>query len=173
MNIGSICSRRIVVIDAARPLVEAARLMREHHVGALVVTRQTSEGVHVKGVVTDRDLVIDVLARGLDAAGVEVGALASEKLVSVAESAAIDQAIEAMHGGGVRRLLVTDAEDRLVGIVSLDDLIGACAGQLSGLARIVEREIAREAAEPPAPPSPRPSLRVPRMGTAGWQGSIP
>lgn len=173
MNVGFICSRRIVVIDATRPLVEAARMMREHHVGALVVTQQTSEGVFVKGVVTDRDLVIDVLARGLDAADVEIGALANEKLVSIREQGALGEAVAAMRASGVRRLLVTDAEDHLVGIASFDDVLGAYAEELSALAQVVRKEIERETAEAAAPVAPpRPALRIPPMGTAGWREPI-
>lgn len=62
-DIGSIFRRRIVSVDAAATWVEAAGLMREHHVGALVVTQQTAEGLRVSGVVTDRDLVVDGSAR--------------------------------------------------------------------------------------------------------------
>lgn len=166
MNIGKLCKRRIVTIDRAGTLVQAAALMREHHVGALVVTMQTPEGAHVAGVVTDRDLVIDGLARGLAGGGVPVGELASERLVSVSEDDDLSSAIAAMREGGVRRLLVTDAELTLTGIVSLDDLMGACAGDLDGLAAVIgggiEREVAETAAAPPAP------LRVPAMGTAAW-----
>ena len=125
MNIASICQRRIVVVDSASPLAEAAALMRDRHVGALVVTTATPEGPRVAGVVTGRDLVINVLARGLDAGDVAIGDLASEQLVSVNELDGLDDALEAMQGSGVRRLLVTDDEERLIGTVSLDDLMAA------------------------------------------------
>jgi predicted transcriptional regulator len=173
MTIGSICSRRILTIDANRSLVEGARLMSQHHVGALVVTELSSLGVHVKGVVTDRDLVIDVLARGLDAANVEVGALANEKLVSIREQGSLGEAVAAMRASGVRRLLVTDAEQHLVGIASFDDVLGAYAEELSALAQVVRKEIERETAEAAAPVAPpRPALHIPPMGTAGWREPI-
>lgn len=168
MKISSICSRRIVSIDAGSSLVEAAALMREQHVGALVVTSQTPEGPGVAGVVTDRDLAIDVLARGLDVATGPIGKLARRELVSVTEDQDISAAIALMRDSGVRRLLVTDAEGRLTGIVSLDDMLDACAELFSGLAAVMHSGISREtAAARPMPPAP--ALRIPAMGTAGWR----
>ena len=169
MSIGSICRRRVVSVDASSGLVEAARLMREHHVGSLVVTQQTSEGPRVNGIVTDRDLVIDVLARGLDGSGVAIGELASQRIASVSEDDDVSDALVVMQESGVRRLLVTDGEQRLIGIVSLDDLMDACAAQMDGLARVIrsgiEREVAQTSAAPQAPPL---LLRIPATGTAGW-----
>jgi len=169
MKIGKLCRRRIVTVDATASLAHAATLMREHHVGALVVTSQSDEGVRVAGVVTDRDLVIDVLARALSPTGVAIGDLASQRIASVAESDDVETALEAMRANGVRRLLVTNAEQQLVGFVSLDDLTDACAAQIDSLAEVIrsgmEREVAETAATPPAPPL---QLRVPAMGTAGW-----
>lgn len=169
MNIASICQRHIVSIDSARPLAEAAALMRERHVGALVVTAASAEGPRVAGVVTDRDLVIHALAGGLGAAGVDIGALASERLVSVNELDDLSDAIEAMQASGVRRLLVTDDDERLIGIVSLDDLLAACATQFDGLAKIIRSGIEREVAATALPDEASARvLRVPAVGTAGW-----
>ena len=72
MNVESICTRDVVSLDGNEPLQRAALLMREHHVGAIVVTASRDDEVHVLGVVTDRDLVIEVLARGGDASQVPV-----------------------------------------------------------------------------------------------------
>jgi len=143
--------------------------MRDRHVGALVVTTATPEGPRVVGVVTDRDLVINVLASGLDTDGVAIGDLASEQLVSVNELDDLDDALVAMQSSGVRRLLVIDNEERLIGIVSLDDLRAACAAQIDGLAKVIRSGIDREVATitTMAEPAP-PRLRVPAVGTARW-----
>ncbi len=122
------------------------------------------------GVVTDRDLVIDVLARGLETAGIKIGELASDKIASVPEETDIAGAMAVMEANGVRRVLVTDSEKRVTGIVSLDDLMDACAKELAGLAAVIRSGIEREVAESrsdPQPPKPMP-LRVPAVGTAGW-----
>jgi predicted transcriptional regulator len=169
MNIGSICQRHLVTIDRGSSLAQAAALMRQRHVGALVVTTPTTEGPRVDGIVTDRDLVVGALAEGLDAAHVGVGDLASERLVSVNELDELADAVAAMQASGVRRLLVTDDEAMLTGIVSLDDLLAAYATELDGLAQVIRSGIERERAETDtAAEAAAPSLRVPAVGTAGW-----
>lgn len=169
MKIASLCTRRVVTVDANASLAQAAALMREHHVGALVVTTQTAEGLAVSGLVTDRDLVLDVLARGLDPAGRRIGALASATVASVAEDDDASTAIATMQRAGVRRLLVTDADGRLAGIVSIDDLLRGFANEFAGLAGVIRAGVDREAGETlPVPPLPTELLRIPAMGTAGW-----
>ena len=169
MNIGSICTRTVVTVDRAAPLPEAARLMREHHVGALVVTQQVAEGTAVIGVVTDRDLSVEVLARGIDAGTVQVGQVLSSPVLAVAETSPLDEAVLLMQQHGVRRLLVTGAQGQLSGIVSLDDLLVALATQIGVLSQVVRAGLDREAQSRPAvAPPPIPPLRIPAMGTAGW-----
>jgi len=173
MALGSICRRELVTLDRNASLQEAARLMRDHHVGTVVVTENLDAALHVAGIVTDRDLAIEVLARGVDGASVAVGALLGERPThSVSEDADVGEAIALMQASGVRRLLVHDADGHLAGIVSFDDVLQACAAQLSGLAGAMRKGIEREAAQRarlPAPP--RPAVRVPAVGTAGWHGS--
>ncbi|MBK5204739.1 MAG: CBS domain-containing protein [Polaromonas sp.] len=144
MKIGFICTRRVATIDSAGTPIQAAALMRKHHVGTLVVTTQTPDGPHVSGIVTDRDLVINALAEGVDAISREIGALASRQIESVFEDDDVASAIAVMQGGGVRRLLVVNAEHRLVGIVSLDDLMAACASQIDGLVKAIRGGIENE-----------------------------
>jgi CBS domain-containing protein len=165
MNIGSICKRHLVSVDAGATLQQAALLMREHHVGALVVTA----GEQVAGVLTDRDLAIEVLARGLDAARQTAGSLARSPLVAAHEDEPIDAAVARMQSAGVRRLLVQDAQGHLVGLVSFDDLLPACIAPLARMADAIRHGFEHEAAERGALAAPpRPVLRVPAIGTAGW-----
>jgi CBS domain-containing protein len=153
MSIADICQRQVITIEADASLREAAASMREHHVGALVVVDAT-EPSRVAGVVTDRDLAIEVLAGDVDAARVRVGQLVNGSPVAVAGSASIQDAVAAMEEGGVRRLLVTDDEGRVVGFLSFDDLLAAVATELSGLAGVLRSGMARENAERgPLPPS--------------------
>ena len=92
MQVSTICRRDIVTIDAQRTLIEAARMMRDHHVGMLVVTCADAQGEQVCGLVTDRDLVIDALARTPLELDAEVGDLAHVDLTLIAENASLDQA---------------------------------------------------------------------------------
>jgi len=169
MKISSICRHRIVTVDRESTAAAAAALMREHHVGALIVTASDGEGERVVGVVTDRDLVLELLALGLDGKAVRVGTLASHPLATVAEDDDLSAAVLAMRDAAVRRLLVVDGERRLSGIVSFDDLLVAQAADMAGFAAVVRSGIERESAQvSTAPASPATAPRVPAMGTAGW-----
>jgi CBS domain-containing protein len=171
MDIGSICKRPIVTIEGSESLQRAAQLMREQHVGALVVIEpgEDGPGPRVTGVVTDRDLAIEVLARGGDVAQVRVGRLAQGQLASVPATAELAEAVAVMQARGVRRLLVSDDEGLLVGVVSFDDLLPACIAPLTGLAGVLRAGLEREIAERGAIAAPaRPALRVPSIGTVGW-----
>ncbi|MBP6096548.1 MAG: CBS domain-containing protein [Methyloversatilis sp.] len=165
MNIGSICQQRIVTIDSESSLTEAARLMRDHHVGALVVSVRTDDGARVSGMVTDRDLVIGALANGFNPAEVRTGSLARGHIISVPEEDDPAQAIAAMRECGVHRLLVTNARQELVGIISFDDLVKACATQLSDLAAVTGRGIEHESPGAAIPPPPLTRLRMPPLDT--------
>jgi CBS domain-containing protein len=169
MNLGSICTRPVITMPRSGNLRQAAGLMREHHVGSLVITEDTADGPWVAGLITDRDLAIDVLARGVDAASVEVGRVLDSRLVSAPEDADLTDAIDLMQAEGVRRLLVRNEDGDLVGLVSFDDLLEVCAAQLSGLAAVARAGIEQEAAKRAAAAAPaRPTVRVPAMGTASW-----
>lgn len=173
MNLGTICQRHVITVDRNESLQRAAHQMRDQHVGSLVVTDDTPEGRRVVGLVTDRDLALAVLADGQTAALHSVGSLLDGTLVSTTEQAELSQGIELMRAAGVRRLLVRDAQGHLAGIVSFDDLIDACASQLTGLADVVRKGIQREAQEraQAATVTTTVHLQVPALGTAGWQVS--
>lgn len=169
MNLQSLCQRPLVTIGADDTLQRAAQLMREQHVGALVIVEAGPQGTLVTGIVTDRDLAIEVLARGGDAAQQPVRRFAGAALVSAPADADVTAAVATMQTAGVRRLLVHDADGHLLGLVSFDDLLQACVVPLAGLAELLRQGLARETAERGALAAlPRPKVRVPALGTAGW-----
>ena len=162
MNIRDICTREVVTADQDATLQQAAALMRERHVGTLVVVASGAEGVQALGIVTDRDVVVEGVARGLDVNQTTVGRLVEGKLAAVPGSARVDEAITAMKQRGVRRLLVAGEGGAVEGIVSLDDLLDAVAHEVSELAHVARAGIEREAAErAPLPAQAPPSIRVP------------
>jgi len=169
MSIAAICQREVITIDAGASLRDAATLMRAQHVGALVVTVEAAGHQQAVGVITDRDLAIEILTRDLAPADVKVGQLASRHLASVPGTAGIAEAVGVMREAGVRRLLVTEGEGRLAGFVSADGLLEALAGQLGGLANALRIGIARESAERASIPPPRPRPVFLPIGTPGMQ----
>ena len=156
MNMQQFCNRSVVSVDQGASLSDAARLMRSHHVGALVVTAEDEEGPRVMGLITDRDLTIEILARDLGSSSVRVGQVAQKNLVAVEGDADFDEALSTMKQHGVRRLLIIEPDGQLLGIISSDDLIDVLASQLGSLADAIKVGLAGEAEH-------RPSLNIPTL----------
>ena len=149
MNVGDICTREIAITVRESSLQEAAALMRERHVGSLLVVGDSPDGPQAVGIVTDRDMVIEGIALGMDVTQTDIGRFAAGNLAAVPASATIGEAIATMREHGVRRLLVSTDGGTLFGIVSLDDLLGALAHDLQDLAYTVRSGIDRETVERP------------------------
>lgn len=168
MSVASICRRDIVSIADTASLREAALLMRSQHVGSLVLTQTLGGHEQAVGLITDRDLVVEGLAGGLDPQRATVGQLARQRLVAVPGEADLAQAVTTMREAGVRRLLVTAVDGHVMGIVSFDDVLEALTAQLGGLSEALRSGIAREGVErPAATPKPRPVFLA--HGTPGMQ----
>jgi CBS domain-containing protein len=132
MTLSELCQRDILTLSAEASVQKAAELMRTQHVGALALT-DPKDGLRVVGLLTDRDLVVNVLAQGRTPDEQAVGAYSSVHLVRVPGSATVHEAIQAMHHHGVRRVFVTAPDGRLMGLLSLDDLLATLADDLNGL----------------------------------------
>ncbi len=146
MTIGKVCNREVVFIHAQASVPEAARLMREYHVGDLVVIKEkTGKRVPV-GIITDRDIVLEVIAEGVSMDDVSVGDIMSNHLVTARENDGLLDTIKVMRAKGVRRLPVVNDDNELVGILSVDDLIDLFSEQIGDLARLIAREQGREKA---------------------------
>ncbi|MBI4206349.1 MAG: CBS domain-containing protein [Betaproteobacteria bacterium] len=145
MTIGEICNREVAYTARDTTVQAAAKLMRNYHVGTLVVVDDFSGRRVPAGIVTDRDIVVEVNAVDLDPKVITVGDIMGQELVTIAESAGLLETMEVMRFKGVRRLPVVGREGELVGIVSIDDLLEILAEELSDLTRIVAREQAHEA----------------------------
>ena len=145
MNVGEICSRIVVVAERSTSVQQAAKLMRDHHIGALVVTEGGAGARRPVGIVTDRDMVVEVLAAEVDYRTLTVGDIMSERPTTLKETAGLFEIIAQMRNGGVRRLVVVDANEHLLGIVAMDDLIPILAEELSALAQAIRVEQRREA----------------------------
>ncbi len=147
MPIGDVCVRDVVVAGPETTVREAARLMAKHHVGNLVVVQEASRGRLVPiGIVTDRDIVRNVVAEALDAGAFTLGDLGARDLVTVSEDLGIFECLRHMRLNGIRRMPVVDQDGALVGIISLDDLVQLLAEEMGELGRLIAREQAHEAA---------------------------
>ena len=118
--------------------------MRQHHVGDVVIVEERG-GINVPvGLVTDRDLVVEIMAPAIDQAVITVGDIMMSDLVTVRESAGVSETIEYMRVKGVRRVPVVGENGGLVGILALDDLLELLSEELLSLSRLVRHEQKRE-----------------------------
>ena len=139
MPIGEICNREVVFSYPNHTVREAALLMREYHVGDLVVVEENGKRKPV-GTVTDRDISISIVALGLDPDVITVGDIMGPELVTVRENQGVFETIQQMRLKGVRRLPIVGEEGALVGIVAVDDLVALFADELSELSKAIVRE---------------------------------
>lgn len=120
-SVADVMTRQVVYLPADTPLDEAAQVMRDRRIGDVVVTH----GPTMAGLVTDRDIVVRAVAEGLPTATTTLDTVASRELIMIEQSATVVEAVQAMQERGVRRLLVCDADRKVVGIVGLSDLVVA------------------------------------------------
>jgi len=148
MDAISLAERKLVTVGPKEELTAAARLMREAHVGMLVVVQPAlvPDGVSPVGVLTDRDIVTTVIAREIDPRSMRVEDVMTPKPVTVLAQTPVDQVLEAMRAAGVRRVPVVDNVGRLVGVLSLDDVLTHLAAQLGSVAGSVRTELRAERA---------------------------
>lgn len=144
MPIGEICNREVVIANPDDSALDAAKLMRQNHVGdVLVVEERDGKRVPV-GIVTDRDLIMEIIAPELDPNVITVGDIMPLEFSTVKESIGVYEAIQFMRAKAVRRMPVVDDSGALVGIVTLDDLLVLLAEEFNALARLVAREQQKE-----------------------------
>lgn len=143
--LGEICVRDVAVAGPDTTVRQAAKLMAKHHVGDLVVIREEPRGRVVPiGIVTDRDIVRNVVAEALDPAVFTLGDLVSRDLITARDDQGVFECMQQMRINGIRRMPVVDSSGALVGIISLDDLIQLLGEEMSELAKVIVREQARE-----------------------------
>ncbi len=144
MRVAEVCNREVVVITRESAALEAAQLMRAHHVGDLVVIEERS-GVPVPvGIVTDRDIVVEVIAKEIEPQAVTVGDVMTAELATGAETDDVADVLELMRVKSIRRLPIVDRHGGLVGILTVDDLIDLISGMMSDVATLVLRQSRRE-----------------------------
>ena len=142
MDIGNICQRQVVTAQAEEEIVAAARLMRDCHVGFIVVVEPqvAAQSMVPVGVLTDRDIVVAVVARDADVRTLRIEDVMTREPLTLKESVPVEEALRQMRRRGVRRVPVVGDRGQLVGVVSLDDLFSVLAGQVQDVAWSIQRE---------------------------------
>ena len=140
MTVNLICNHNVATIAASEDIADAAVRMREEHVGNLIVVERRGSAVVPIGILTDRDIVVGVVAKGASPDALTVGDAMTRELLTVREDDGVDFALREMRRRGVRRAPVVGKHGELVGIVSLDDVIQSLATQLGRLADAIRLE---------------------------------
>ncbi len=138
--IGAIGTRPAITASPDTTIREAAHRMRTRKVGALVVVDGRGEPL---GILTDRDITVNVVAQGSDPSSVRVGSLVKRRPIVIREDAGILDATKLMSRRGVRRLPVVDRAGKVTGMVSLDDLLMLLGAELGGIASALASELGR------------------------------
>lgn len=144
MNVGQYCKRAVISINTKADVAEAARSMRDNHVGFLVAVNEGDEFKRPVGVLTDRDILLEVTACDVDAHGVTVGDVMARNPLVANESDDLSDLIQAMRSAGFRRLPVVDTRGQLTGIIAMDDVIDVMAGLICDLAGSIKNEQRQE-----------------------------
>lgn len=145
MTIGAFCNREVVVAPATADIATIARLMRQHHVGDVIIVDDAGASTVVpRGILTDRDIVLELVAGGVALDRVVAGDVMSRDLVTAHEGDSLWQTLNRMRSFGIRRLVVVNSAGGLEGILTLDDVIELLADELSILAKILPSSRTRE-----------------------------
>lgn len=140
MSVENVCSYNVVTIAPDASVGEAARSMREHHVGDVVVAERKDGLMKPVGIVTDRDLVVEVLAEDVPPDELKVMDVMSSSLLVVSEDNGLEYTLRQMHEAGVRRAPVVDSRGELVGVLSVDDIIDYVARVTGQVAATIKTE---------------------------------
>ncbi len=156
MTIGDIATAAVIVTYPDQPLAEAARAMREHNVGSLVVLDAHDPERRPIGMLTDRDIVRGQIDKGADLHCLTVGEVMSRDPLSLRSDMSLGEGLAALKARTVRRAPVVGPGGSLLGIVTLEDLLPAVAGELEALAKLIGEQSDR--ARSARAPRPRKSM---------------
>jgi len=140
MKIGEVCRRGAISIANSEGVADAAQLMREHHVGFLIVYRLGDDLRRPIGVLTDRDLVVEVMAKQVDPQALKVDDVMTRTPVIANESDDVSELLKAMRVAGIRRVPVVDVRGALTGVIATDDALDLITTFMCDIAGSIKHE---------------------------------
>lgn len=144
MTVGEFCIRNVIITERETTITEVAKLMRKFHVGDVVVIERRGDSVRPVGIITDRDIVANLVAKGVDLDTATAGEVMSTKLIMAQESEGIWVTLQRMRQKGIRRIPVINEDGGLEGILAVDDVLELLAEELTLLSQVVDQEQERE-----------------------------
>ena len=152
MSIGKVCSRVVHTGECEETVQAVAVRMKRHNIGTIVVVAAHKP----VGILTDRDLVVRVMAEKRAPGATRVDEVMTHHPRLLSEDMAIEDALSNMRQIGVRRAPVVDARGDLVGLLSLDDVLELITGELGDVGRVIAQSTKGAALPVKRTPQPRP-----------------
>jgi len=136
MALANLCRKTVVSVPPETPVVEAAKLMEQKNVGSVVVVK----GEKPVGLLTDRDVALRVMAKGKNPEAIKVQEVMTKNPVVLKGDMGLFEALESVKRKGMRRFPVVNSKGKLVGIITLDDMIYLLGREMADVADIIEKE---------------------------------
>jgi len=146
MLLSEACNREVIITDSDCTVFKATKLMREYNVGSIVVTKKEKEIIKPIGIITDRDIVIEVIAKNAIPDMVKLSEIMNTELITGKDTDQLWNSLQVMRTHGVRRMPVIDNKGSLVGIITADDILELLSEELLDLTRLIALEQKKEAA---------------------------
>ncbi|NDG86017.1 MAG: CBS domain-containing protein [Proteobacteria bacterium] len=140
MILEKIANKKVITVPSNATMLEAAKAMRDYHVGSVIVVEEKSGRKIPLGIVTDRDIVVSTSAFGIPPNSIEVKDVMSGALVSARKNDSLNHVLNLMKEHGVKRIPITDSEGALFGIVTTHELMNVLSDELSEVVRVTERQ---------------------------------
>ncbi len=141
MTVGEFCNREVITTSKDASLIAVSKLMRDYNIGSVVIVESKQDTIVPIGIITDRDIVYEVLALDIPIDSPCVNDIMSYEMVIAREQDGLWESIQRMRSRGVRRMPVVDDKGSLVGIISVDDLLELLSDELSNLSQLITREL--------------------------------
>ncbi|MDZ4844502.1 MAG: CBS domain-containing protein [Chitinophagales bacterium] len=143
MHIGAICSRETIIASPADSIQTASQQMLQYNVGSLVLVETDAKGNKPVGIVTDRDIVLKVIAPELKISEVKLADIMSTKLLTAKETDDVYETLKKMRAKVVRRIPVVDEEGYLKGMLTIDDLLEFFNKEMGEVVSLFKKEQGR------------------------------
>jgi CBS domain-containing protein len=144
MKNSEFCNREVVIASPGESISVIAGLMKKHHSGNVIIVEYKNEKTIPVGIVTDRDIVIKVVAEGIPFDTVKASDIMSKQIYSVEEEHSIQETFDLMRANGIRRVPVINSKGELQGILTVDDILEIIADETSALAKTIKKEQTQE-----------------------------
>lgn len=144
MKVGDYCKHGVVTVEATADIASAAQIMRAEHIGFLVVVQPGDVLRRPIGVLTDRDIVVQVIARGVNPEAITVADVMTRKPLQASVDDDVNEALQGMRIAGIRRMPVLTREGALSGVIAMDDVLEVVAGLVCDMCGTVRNEQRQE-----------------------------